>query len=647
MNECMAALKKTEYRKGFWILFLLLFIGSVVLARPDRRIQRWFEEARQHLYRQEYAQAISLCEQILDRDSAFLDARLLLADIYYETGNSEREIIHLKEALKISHMPLILRRLGEAYYSIGSYSEALACFEKYMNEAEPDKNLKNEVQRKTESCRFALHAMQNPVEFHPERLPHTVNSAFDEYWPSLSIDQQELVITRLIREPGKRAQEDFYISRLAPDGWEKAVPVPDINTSSNEGAQSLSADGKVLFFTACNRAGGMGSCDIYYSVRRNGRWGSPVNPGSPLNTASWEAQPSISSDGRFLYFTSNRPGGKGEKDLWRAECLGFNRKGELRWDNPENLGDSINTPGNETSPFIHAGNTGFYFASDDHLGMGGFDLFVSHILNDSVFSAPENLGYPINTFNDEQGLHISADGFTAFFSSARDSISGLDIFAFKLDESMRPNPATYVKARVSDAETNEPVQALIHLVNLADRGEPDRAELTDEQGNLLLCLQAGKNYSFSVSKEGYLFYSNTFDLRESRHYYDPYQLEIALVAVKAGAEMDLHNIYFKTDSFNILPESETELQELVAFLKDNPSIEAEIQGHTDNTGPAANNLELSNKRAQSVMDYLVLHGIDKRRLESAGYGEEKPVAGNDTEEGRRMNRRTTIKILGD
>lgn len=647
MSERFRTSEISDLQRRFLLLFVVLMLALVSEAQPDRRIQRWFDEAQQYFSRQEYSQAIEIGEQILNRDSAFLDARLLLADIYLETKDSRNEIFHLKKALKISDMPLIIRRLGDALFFTANYAEALEYFEHYLNAAVLSHEGKIAIERRMESCRFALHAIDNPVDFHPERLPNTVNSSFDEYWPSLSIDQQQLVITRLVQQPGMQPQEDFYISEYGPDGWEEAQPLWEINTPENEGAQSLTADGNLLFFTACNRPGGMGSCDIYYSLRTNGRWGTPVNAGNPLNTGFWEAQPSISSDGRFLYFSSSRPGGRGNKDLWRAECLGFDPSGRLKWLEPDNLGDSINTPGNETSPFVHAGNANFYFASDYHTGMGGFDLFMSHILNDSVFSWPQNLGYPINTVNDEQGLHISADGLTAFFSSVRDSLSKLDIYSFKLDENIRPQPATYVRAAVTNSDTHEPVQASVQLVNLAAPDLPGRVENTNKQGELLVCLPTGANYSFSVSKTGYLFYTNTFDLKNPRQIYNPYELEIALIPVKVGAEMDLHNIYFETDSFRILPHSEPELRKLVAFLSRNSELQVEVQGHTDNTGWAESNRELSEKRAQSVVNFLISREIDKQRLQWAGYGEERPVATNETDEGRRLNRRTTIKILSD
>ncbi len=639
------------WRVNFRVLILTLlftFSGFSVIAQSGKRLQRMIDEAKQLLAQQNHRQAIRKSMEILARDSTFVEAHLILADIYHEDQKIAREIYHLNIASRYSEMPLIYLRLGNAFFLTGEYKKALDAFSSYLGSDKINPALQEEVERKIESCYFAIDAIKKPVEFEPKRLPKTVNSVFDEYWPSLSIDQQQLIITRLITSPGQQPQEDFYFSEYEVDkGWGEAKPVTEINTPENEGAQTVSANGALLFFTACNRRGGEGSCDIYYSIRRAGRWSIPVNAGKIVNSSFWEAQPSFSSDSRYLYFTSNRPGGKGMRDIWRAECLGFDSSGKLVWEEPVNLGDSINTTGNETSPFIHAGNRDFYFSSDYLLGMGGFDLFLSRMINDSVFSKARNLGYPVNTFHDEQGLHIGADGLTAYFSSKRDSLTGLDIYSFNVDESIRPHPATYVKALVTDVVTGSPVQAQIELLDLASPGEMHRMEISDSGGEILMCLPVGKNYSFSVSKEGYLFYSNTFDLRSIRQVYNPYELQIKLDPVRVGAEMNLYNIYFETDSFRLLHESEPELQKLVNFLKTNQRLSVKVQGHTDNTGSEERNMELSDKRARSVVDYLVKHGIKKDRLKGVGFGETLPVAENATPEGRRQNRRTTIKILGE
>ena len=626
-------------------LFVFLIAAGKTLAQGDRRAGRWFQQARQYYSLQQYQEAIETCDRILERDSGYVDAYLLMADIFRETRQVSQEFDYLEIASEWISRPLIFFRLGEAGFSLGKYEQALFAYRKYLDLASPGSKRVLEAERKIENCRFAMDAMKHPVKFQPQPLSEQVNSEFDEYWPSLTIDGARLVFTRLLQVPGQLRQEDFYTSELDSLGWSLAQALTELNTPENEGAQSISADGRMLFFTACNRVGGMGSCDIYYSLKKGDRWGSPVNLGAPVNSGAWEAQPSLSSDGETLFFTSNRPGGKGEKDIWFTRLLKMEENGRLKWSEPINAGDSINSPGNEISPFVHASNKSLYFASDFHTGMGGYDLFMASISQDSVFSWPVNLGYPVNTFNNEQGIFISTSGETAFFSSTRNRDQGLDIFTFKLDESIRPEPATYVRAKVTDASTRSPVQAQIQLDDLTRGKDQVRTETTDSSGELLLCLPAGADYAFSVSKQGYLFYSDIFRLAEHREFLDPYHLDIELMPVQVGAEMNLYNIYFETDSFAILPPSEPELMRLVRFLNTNPGLSVEVQGHTDNTGISSRNQTLSELRAQSVVRYLVEKGISKNRLKSEGYGENRPVAGNDTPEGRQLNRRTTIRIL--
>lgn len=625
---------------------LLVLLSEVTFSQNNGRVEKWFNEARQQLALQSFENAKNLCYRILEREPEFLDANLLLADIYHATDSLQQEIIQLEKAAKKSDMAHINYRLGEAYYMTGKYENALTNFENYLQTIDNPTGRSKEIERKMENCRFAIEAMKHPVEFHPERLSDNVNSANDEYWPNLSIDQDELVFTRLVKTPGYYPQEDFYISQFDSAGWGVAQPIVDINTPENEGAQVISADGRLLFFTACNRPAGKGSCDIYFSRWIGGKWSAPRNAGGVINTNYWEAQPAFSSDNRYLYFSSNRPGGEGNKDIWRAEFKGFDEHGNTKFLSPVNLGSKINTGGNEISPFIHPNNKNFYFASDFLTGMGGSDVFMSELQGETAFSEPENMGYPVNTFNNEQGLFISADGLQAYFSSARNEETGLDIYSFQLDEEIRPEPVTYFFARVIDADTKKTVQANLELVNLTDEAAKKRMETTGSNGEVLVVLPVGANYALSVSKEGYLFFSESFKLTDLNTLYDPYNLLIELKPIEVGSEMNLYNVYFETDSFKILPQSEPELQKLVTFLKNNSGLKVEIQGHTDDTGTAEFNKTLSEKRAQSVVDYLVENGINSQRLNSAGFGESKPVATNNTEEGRRLNRRTTIKILG-
>ena len=638
----------TKMKRNIQILLVshLLLFTVAAFGQSDSKINKQFEKARKNYLMHNVAGAIEEANKILDKHPGYINASLLLADIYFDIDSTELEIKYLEKALEYSEKPAISYRLAEAGYSIGLYDKAIIYFEKYLQNTKVTEVRKAEVRRKIENCEFAIDAKKHPVKFQPKRLSENINTTNDEYWPSLSINQKQLVFTRLLKTEGQIPHEDFFVSKFNSNGWSLASPIVEINTSRNEGAQSLSVNGKLLLFTACNRSDGYGSCDIYYSEKVGGKWSTPKNVGQPVNSKSWETQPSFSSDNRYLYFSSNRSGGKGKKDIWRAEYLGIGAGGKIKWGEPENLGDSINTPGNEISPFIHANNESFYFASDYHIGMGGFDLLNSKVKADGTFSESKNLGFPVNTSEDEQGLNISADGTTAFFSSAREMETGLDIYTFELEEKMRPAPVTYARVKVIDAVTSKPVHAKIELINLSDLIEK-RSEIADEKGVAFLCFPIGANYAFNVSEKGYLFYSQSFQLDDSKSVSNPYKIKIKLQPIKMGAEMNLYNIYFETDSFAILPESEPELQKLVAFLFLNPTLKIEIQGHTDNSGNSIKNRGLSELRAKSVADYLILKGIKNERLNSIGYGENRPVATNETKKGRKLNRRTTIKIIGE
>ncbi|GAB1451669.1 hypothetical protein MASR2M47_17250 [Draconibacterium sp.] len=625
------------------VVLVFAFTSFNSSAQKNAKTQQQFQQALQLYNLQEYQNAISEIEKLLKKEPGYIDAILLLSDVYHDSGSTQKEIETLETALQYSQNPLIYFRLAKANYSIGIYEKALSNFEKYQQTPGVSDARKTEIKQSILSCRFAIDAMKNPVVFNPERLSENINTENDEYWPSISLDGEKLVFTRRLKQSTGIVQEDFFVSEYDSLGWKKAKPIIEINTNENEGAQALSADGRLLFFTACNRPDGFGSCDIYYSVFNGIKWSSPKNAGS-VNSGSWEAQPTISSDNRFLFFSSNRAGGKGKKDIWRAELLSIEENGTLKWGTAKNLGDTINTQGDEISPFIHPNNKSFYFASDFHVGMGGMDLFQTELEIDGTFKEPKNLGFPINTFKDEQGLNISFDGKTAYFASERDDIPGLDIFTFQLPEELRPEPVTYVKAKITDAENGNTISAIVELENLSAGSNIHRMEKADENGEILLCLPLNSNYAFNVSETGYLFYSQAIQLEGVNSLKNPFLLNIQLQPVKVGAEMNLYNIYFETDSFGILPESEPELTKLVSFLKNNPNLEVEIQGHTDNSGRTESNLELSKMRAKSVVEYLVSNGIPGIRLQSKGFGETSPVAPNDTDGGRKLNRRTTVKI---
>src|SRR6185503_2378676 len=348
---------------------------------------------------------------------------------------------------------------------------------------------------------------------------------------------------------------------------------------------------------------------------------------------------SISSDGRTLYFTSNRKGGYGGYDIWKSELT------DKGWGNPINLGPNINTAFDEQSAFIHPDDSTLYFCSNGWPGLGGMDLFVSRLGKDGQWGKPVNMGYPINTNGDENGLTLTAEGSHAFYSSNNlNGYGGFDIYTFELPENLRPRLVTYVKGTVSDAKTKAPLEAAVEIIDL-QKNEPIYEDYSDPQeGTFLATLTTGKNYGLNISKAGYLFYSQNFSLvgHEPKN---PFIISVLLQPIEIGSKVILNNIFFDTNKFDLKPESLAELQKLVDFLTVNPGLKIEISGHTDNVGNDQLNQTLSENRAKAVYQYLVDNKIDPGRLQYKGYGKTQPIAANDTDEGRAKNRRTEFKIV--
>ncbi|MDP4252765.1 MAG: OmpA family protein, partial [Bacteroidota bacterium] len=315
-----------------------------------------------------------------------------------------------------------------------------------------------------------------------------------------------------------------------------------------------------------------------------------------------------------------------------------------KWTQPENLGPEINTVGNESAPFIHADNQSLYFTSDGHPGYGGDDLFVSRKGPKGTWGKPENLGYPINTIENEGSLVVAADGKTAYYASDRaDSRGGLDLYTFELRSDVRPAQTLWVQGKVFDKTTHKGLPSSVELTDLSTQ-EPVSKLQTDETGNYLITLPKGKDYAFHVNRKGYMLFSENFPLSKEQGD-TAYNMDIPLQPIEANAVVILKNIFYETNRYDLKPESRAELDEIVQFMRDNPAIKIQINGHTDNSGKQAENLKLSEARARSVTTYLLSKGIPQLRLSYKGWGDTQPVADNSTPGGRALNRRTELKII--
>ena len=343
-----------------------------------------------------------------------------------------------------------------------------------------------------------------------------------------------------------------------------------------------------------------------------------------------------------MYFASDRFGGYGELDIWKTT---LDTSG--KWTKPVNLGKVINSSASEMSPFIHPDNTSLYFASDGWIGMGGLDLFMSRCDEKDEWTEPKNLGYPINTHGEETSLIVNALGNKAYFSSRRDdTFGGMDLYEFELYEEVRPIPVTYVKGKVFDAATKNSLEAKFELVDIETAEIIIEATSNSGNGEFLVSIPVNRNYALSVSKKGYLFYSENFTLKDVKDASEPFKIDIPLSSIKVGQKIVLKNIFFETNSFVLKTESKVELNKLVAFMKENSSIKIEISGHTDNVGKKDLNIKLSEKRAKAVYDYLLQsNAISEFRLKFKGYADNQPIESNATPEGKAKNRRTEIKII--
>lgn len=654
------------------IVFFFVFqsFGQRKYSTENKRAIKYYEEAIIAFDQFKYAEGYELMDKAIKSDKNFIEAYLVLAEMKTEQKLNKEAIrlYYQAQQIKSDFFPTMYYNLSKLEMIENDFESAKRNLEKFVSLKNISAVKRDDANRLLKSCEFAINAVKNPVPFTPVNMGDSINSRFSEYWPSITADGNILVITRMV--PIKNAnnqyitdistpeefvklnpdgvrrvfdifQEDFFVSFRIKNYWSFAQELGStINTKQSEGAQSLTSDGNSMYFTACNRSEGLGHCDIYTSKLINNEWNEPVNIGSSVNSESWDAQPSISPDGKTLYFVSDRKGGYGGKDIWFSTLLS-----EGKWSNPLNLGEKINTSGDEQSPFIHFDNKTLYFSSNGHLGMGGSDIFISRRIADGSWSDPVNIGYPINSIADEIGFIVTANGEKAFFSSDRLANKGRDIFEFELYKEARPIPVSYLKGKVYDAEDLKKLNAHFELIDLNSQEIVMQAESDKTSGEFLLCIPTDNDYLLNVSKEGYLFYSDNFSLKGIHEITNPFLKDVALNPIKKGQKIVLRNIFYLTDSYQLQETSQAELSKLVEFLSNNPSLKIEISGHTDNVGSDEYNLKLSENRARSVVDYLISKDIQSSRLIYKGYGEMVPIDSNDSETGRANNRRTEIKIL--
>lgn len=643
-------------------LLLTLLTVSGGLAAQNMRLSTESQRAEKSYYRaselyrnNRLDQAVEEMRKAVAYDTAFSEGWLTLGDIYTDLQNLPEAIKAYRSGMERGRQPypqvwLLIANLEQKE---GNYQVAIDTYNKALK-FEPASSAKlPKIEKSINQCEYALEMMKHPVDFHPINLGASINSPYSEYFPCITVDGETFLFTRRVPSevlPGKE-QEDFYIAARSDTGWLMSRPIGEpINTEWNEGAPTLSPDGQFLFFTACANMmreygpdrDGYGSCDLFVCRRLGNGWSDPVNIGSPINTANWESQPSFSSDGQTLYFIR---GGRSRQNSEDQDIYTSCLQKDGKWSTPHRLPDIINSKGKEESVFIHPDGHTLYFSSDGHPGMGGLDIFVSRLQPNGEWSEPENLGYPINTNKDENSLLVSGDGKWGYFASDRSGGYGkLDLYKFKLPESAKPKQLTWLKGTVYDAKTMAKLEARFELIELSNGKTVVESYSDPSDGHFLVALPSGTEYALNVSKNGYLFYSDHFNLTGNATQTDPYLRDIPLQPIVVGETVILRNVFFDTDSYLLKDESKTELLRLVDLMQSNPKLKIELSGHTDNKGDNKHNQELSLNRAKAVFDFMIEQKIASDRISYKGYGETTPISTNETEEGRALNRRTAFMV---
>lgn len=637
---------------AFFICLASSGCGSSQKAITGQKKKRTYTKSNQ---KTDYPAAVKSFTKLIEKDPNNIKAYVDRGNAYYaikEYGKAEEDFIKAIEinpdySEKVHLYKATVQRLQEKHREASnSYSDYLAT----CDSQEPSCRRAANYQKQAS---FAADAIDNPVEFNPELLGLGVNNDNSQYLPHFTIDGEKMIYTERIGR-----QEDLYESYFNDGVYSKGKPIIGLNTSGNEGAHCISADGKQIIFTVCDNHRTYGSCDLFGSNWTDGRWSKPKNLGKQINTDAWDSQPSLSGDGKKLYFSSKRSGGHGGSDLYVAS------KTAEGWGNVVNLGSDVNSKGDDESPFLHQDNRTLYFRSNGHMGMGGFDIFLARRDNlNEGFAQVSNIGYPINSAGDEGGLYVSLDGSKGYFASDKTYFKGevgakrkvnTDIYSFDIPVPAKPLPVSFLKASVIDGKTGEAIDAVIKITKLKQTKEYLTSEVKAGT-ELLVPIPTGDNYSINVVKEGYLYHSENFALDAEYAAAKPFEKIISINPIPKESNEEviveskpivLNNIFFETGSATLKPESNLEIDNLADQLKDNTNLKIKILGHTDNVGSENDNLRLSEARAKSLYEALTQRAIPSQRLSYEGRGESQPVADNNTPEGRQKNRRTEFVIIG-
>ena len=617
----------------------------------------------------QYRQALDFYKKAQSFNENNVALNLKLAECYQKIYEPVLSAKHGAKAYDLDSMnnPKILYFKGYTLQHNNQFEDAIRYYREYES-AFADSKEKWDAKQKIKECEVGKALEKDEINCFIDNLGIYVNGYFDDYRAIVANNDSILYFTtRRMRDKAEYAidgkqKESIYMAYKRGEDEFSQAEITGKPFRTIESLQTISRDGN--YAIVYNSKGGG---DLYeMKIGKKNLWTKP-KPIKAVNSSAHETSASLSPSGDTLYFCSDRKSTFGEHDIYVSV-----RDKNGKWTRPQNLGDVVNTPLDEISVFIDPQGKYLYFSSRGHKNMGGFDIFKTTFAN-GAWTEPENIGYPVNSPDDDVFFSISEDGKSGYLSSNRGGgIGGQDIYKatflgehkqfFYLTENkylaeqsllaryevqtveVEEEKKTIVQGIVVDAKTRDPLFAAIELSDIEQNQLLATFTSDSVDGNYVLSLPLGVNYGVSVKKEGYLYYSENFNISESAEARTITQI-IPLKKIEINQIIVLKNIFFDVNKTTLKPESTTEIENAYKLLMDNPTIEIEISGHTDNTGSASNNKKLSEGRAAAVVNALIAKGIDPNRMKSAGYGPDQPVASNKTEAGRAQNRRTEFKVV--
>lgn len=668
------------YLRVFFLL--IIFTGMNIHISAQRtcdvdisnKSRRYHEKGRKKYLDADFNKALEYLDKAIKESPENYNAHLLKAYININPQNRRGSIQSAAKSFKavaeICPQADIkcYYYLGEIYYGREEWGKAAQYYDKFLtSDLEEQKRVTDNdfehAQKMFKKARFNKQIFSNEVPFDPKPVKG-VSTPLDEYLAIISPDHEKMFFTRKTKvqkrenvwDSGNSYTEEFMqASRKTDNVFTRgnAMDYP-FNQEQNEGGATITIDNKDLYLTICKQTKDYYNCDICHSHFDGQYWTDIVNLGDKVNNDdTWESMPSITSDGNKIYFVSDRPGGYGGYDIYYTK-----KDSEGNWSKAINAGPAINTSGDESSPFIHTDSQTLYFSSRDrfdeatqqnypgHKGLGGFDIFYIRLGEEEKMTEPKNIGYPINTEDDELGFFVSTDGSKGYFATNKYSAKGdYNIFYFDLYEEARPEKVLFIKGTLKDEENKQPIEdAKIELRNVESK-KVTVVDVDDETGDYVAAMPFKSDYVMTVKSKKHVYQSRYISSKKPT-YMNPANVDIELEPFKVGKSYKLNDIYFDTDSDSLTKESKVVLRDFVDYLKNNSNISIAVHGYTDNVGEPDYNLKLSKNRAKAVYDQLIKMGVSASRLKYEGFGEADPVADNSTEEGRAKNRRTEFKIIG-